>query len=110
LAAGAVTLAAASGAAAAAQERKKVVEEPKKGDGPKQAERTFTGESKEGKIQEALDQALGALGKALGDGGVADAQATWKVATVGGLMGGIVGARGVKVTITATRTPDWPSK
>ena len=103
-AAGAVTLAVAS--EGAAQERKKAGgEEPKK-----QVERTFEGESKEGKFQDALDRAVAELGKALGDGGVSDAQAAWKIAAVTGVSGGITGARSVKVTITATRTPDWPKK
>lgn len=72
--------------------------------------RTFDGESKDGKLQEALDKALEQLDKALSEGGVADAQAAWKVADVTGTRGGMTGAKTVKVKISATRTPPWVNK
>jgi hypothetical protein len=59
-------------------------------------------------LQEALDAALNELGEALGEGGVADAMATWKIGEVTGESGGIAGFRMLKVTITASRTPEWP--
>ena len=94
-AAGAATVAAAVPPAAAA--------EPAKG-----KERTYEGESRAGKLQEALDQALGKLGGDLGAGGVADGLATWKLAEVTGQQGGFAGFHSVKVKISATRSPDWP--
>lgn len=70
-------------------------------------QRTYEGESKAGKIQDALDEALNKLDKDLNEGGVADALASWKVLDVTGKRGGFVGFRSVKVTISATRSPDW---
>jgi hypothetical protein len=73
----------------------------------KKVERTYEGDSKDGKVQEALDNALVKLDKDLPEGGVADASASWKLAEVSGQRGGLPGFRSVKVKITATRTPDW---
>ncbi len=70
--------------------------------------RLFEGESPEGDLQKALQAALGKLDKALAEGNVADASATWKITQVSGTRGGITGARGVNVTISAIRTPEWP--
>jgi hypothetical protein len=55
-------------------------------------ERTFDGESADGKLQAALDKALEQLDKALGEGGVRDATATWKVAAIGGKRGTFKGS------------------
>jgi hypothetical protein len=74
------------------------------------SERRFDGVSKDGQLQSALDEALRQLGQALGDGGVADAMATWTITGVTGQRGGIVPFNTVKVTITATRTPPWSKK
>jgi hypothetical protein len=74
---------------------------------PGSHERTFEGTAKNGNVQDALDDALKQLDKALAEGGVADAQATWKISGVTGQRGGITGSRTAKVTITATRSPDW---
>ncbi|MFT3880585.1 MAG: hypothetical protein QM703_13090 [Gemmatales bacterium] len=70
-------------------------------------ERTFEGSSKSGKLQKALNAALKELNKALGEGKVADASATWKLATVSGNVGGIAGLNRLTVTIKATRQPAW---
>ena len=70
-------------------------------------ERTFEGDSKTGNIQEALEMATKKLSGALGDGGAADATATWTVQHVTGMVGGLVPPHSVKVTITARRTPPW---
>lgn len=70
-------------------------------------ERTFTGKSDSGNLQEALDAALGQLGSALGDGGAADALANWAIDGVRGERGGFAGLHGVEVTIKATRSPAW---
>ena len=61
-------------------------------------------------VQGALDNALEQLDKALPEGGVRDAMATWKVAAMTGQRGGIAGLRTVKVTITAVRSPEWQKK
>ncbi len=74
---------------------------------PAAMDRTFEGQSKDGKLQAALDEALMQLDKAVGEGGVADAMSTWTITKVTGQRGGIAGLRSVKVTITATRTPPW---
>jgi hypothetical protein len=71
-------------------------------------ERTYEGESRAGKLQEALDQALGTLSAELGAGGVADGLASWKLADITGQLGGFAGFHTVKVKIKATRSPDWP--
>lgn len=73
-------------------------------------ERTFEGESTDGKLQEALDGALKQLGKALAEGGIADALATWKLAGVTGQRGSIAGLHTVTATITATRSPEWGNR
>jgi hypothetical protein len=70
-------------------------------------ERTFEGESRDGKLQGALDEALKQLDMALGEGGVKDGLATWKITGVTGQRGGFAGFLTVKVTITATRGPEW---
>ena len=70
-------------------------------------ERTFEGSSKSGKLQKALNGALKALNKALGEGKVADASASWRLAAVSGNVGGIAGLNKLTVTIKATRTPAW---
>ena len=72
--------------------------------------RRFEGQSNDGKLQAALDDALSQLDKALGEGGVADALATWTITGVTGQRGSIAGLRTVTVTITATRSPEWDSK
>jgi hypothetical protein len=94
--AGAATALAAAAPVAAA-------DEPAKG-----KERTYEGESRAGKLDEALGQALGKLSGDLGAGGVADGLAAWKLAEVTGQLGGFAGFHSVKVKITATRSPDWP--
>ena len=76
----------------------------------KSKERTYEGESRAGKLEEALSQALGKLSGDLGAGGVADGLASWKLAEVTGQLGGFAGFHSVKVKITATRSPDWPKK
>ena len=91
--------------AAAAAVPAQAVEEPAKG-----KERTYEGESRAGKLEEALSQALGKLSGDLGAGGVADGLATWKLAEVTGQLGGFAGFHSVKVKVTATRSPDWPKK
>jgi hypothetical protein len=70
-------------------------------------ERTFEGSSKSGKLQKALNGALKELNKALSEGKVADASATWKLASVSGNVGGIAGVNRLTVTIKATRQPGW---
>lgn len=96
-AAGAVTLAAVAAPAASAAD-------------PVKVERTFEGASASGKLQEALDKALSQMDKALGEGGVRDALGSWKLAGVIGQRGGIAGLNILKVTITATRSPEWEKK
>jgi hypothetical protein len=96
--AGAFTTAAALGREAGADEYKR-------GD-----ERSFEGESDDGKVQNALDNALGKVSAALPEGGVADASATWRLLALTGELGGIRGVRVVRVTIAAIRTPPWPKK
>jgi hypothetical protein len=73
-------------------------------------ERTFEGESEDGKLQAALDQALEQLDKALNEGGVRDATAAWKVAAISSGRGTFKGGRTVKVAISATRNPRWEKK
>ena len=94
---GAATVAAAAAPAAA--------EEPAKG-----KTRTYEGESRAGKLDEALTQALGKLSGDLGAGGVADGLADWKLAEVTGQLGGFAGFHNLKVKVTATRSPDWPKE
>jgi hypothetical protein len=71
------------------------------------SERIYQGESTDGKLQEALDRALQQLDGALGEGGVSDATASWKLFEVTGQRGGIAGFRSVQVKIATTRTPAW---
>jgi hypothetical protein len=73
-------------------------------------ERTFDGESEDGNLQTALDKALEQLDKALNEGSIRDASATWKVAAIGGERGTFKEGRTVKVAITATRSPQWDKK
>jgi hypothetical protein len=73
-------------------------------------ERTFEGESTDGQLQAALDKALEQLDKALSEGGVRDATATWKVAAISGVRGTFKEGRTVKVAISATRNPRWEKK
>ncbi|HQR07652.1 MAG TPA: hypothetical protein PLN21_12565 [Gemmatales bacterium] len=47
------------------------------------------------------------LNKALDEGKVADASATWKLASVSGNVGGIAGLNRLTVTIKAARQPGW---
>ena len=72
--------------------------------------RTFSGISAKGSIQDALADALKQLDRALGEGGVRDASATWKLAEVIGQSGGIAGLNRVEVKIAAVRVPEWPAK
>ncbi len=72
-----------------------------------QSERIYQGESAGGNLQEALDSALQQLDGALGEGGVSDATASWKIIEVTGQRGGIAGFRRVQVKIAAIRTPAW---
>ena len=62
----------------------------------------FSGTSKEGKFQEALDAAIAEASKKLSQGG-ADIQIEWKFDSASGVHGGITGERSVTVTITAKR-------
>jgi len=71
------------------------------------SERIYQGESTAGKLQEALDKALQQLGGELGEGGVSDAMASWKIIEVTGQQGGIAAFHSVQVKIAATRTPAW---
>lgn len=73
----------------------------------RKAERRFEGESKDGKLQEALDLALEQLDKAMGEGGVFDATGSWRLAEITGRRGGFAGQRSVRVTVAATRHPEW---
>lgn len=72
-----------------------------------QGERSYEGESAAGNIQEALDAALAKVSNDLGEGGVSDALATWKIDEVTGQLGGIAGFHSTKVTLIATRVPPW---
>ena len=75
-----------------------------------EGERLFEGESSNGKVQDAVDQALGKVSEALGEGGASDASATWRLLALTGDLGGIRGVRVVRVKIAAIRTPPWPKK
>ena len=70
-------------------------------------ERTFEGTSKSGKLQKALNAALKELNEALDKGKVANASASWKLASVSGNVDGIAGVNRLTVTIKATRQPAW---
>lgn len=74
---------------------------------PAPVERQFSGESARGNFQEALDAALAQLDKAMSEQGVADGMASWKIIEVSGNRGSFAGLQGVKVTISATRSPAW---
>lgn len=63
---------------------------------------TFTGESKKGNFQEALDAAIAAAQKALSKGG-ADIQIAWTLKSTTGVSGGIAPVKTVTVTISAHR-------
>lgn len=69
--------------------------------------RTYDGESRTGNLQEALDSALQQLDADLGEGGVYDAMASWKLVEITGQLGGIAGFDVVRVRISATRGPSW---
>jgi hypothetical protein len=69
--------------------------------------RTYEGESRNGILQEALNTALRRLDADLGEGGVRDGMASWVVTEISGERGGIAAFHGVKVKITALRTPKW---
>jgi len=71
------------------------------------SERIYQGESTDGKLQEALDKALQQLGGELGERGVSDAMASWKIIEVTGQRGGIAAFHSVQVKIAAIRTPAW---
>jgi hypothetical protein len=70
-------------------------------------QRTYEGESRDGNMQEAVDEVLQRLDADLGEGGVRDASASWVVTEISGERGGIAGFRRVKVKITASRSPKW---
>ena len=72
-------------------------------------ERTYVGESDEGNLQGALSKALQKLDSAVGEDGVRDASASWTLAEISGLYGGIAGFTKVKAKIVANRVPDWQS-
>jgi hypothetical protein len=72
-----------------------------------QSERIYLGESTVGNLQEALDNALQQLDGDLGEGGVSDGIASWKIIDVSGQRGGIAAFRSVQVKIAAVRTPPW---
>jgi hypothetical protein len=100
-------LLATTGAVAATAVLGKDAQADEKKGGP---ERYYEGEAPDGKLQDALDEALKKLGKDLPEGNVSDASATWRLLDVAGELGGISGARTINVKIAATRTPPWPKK
>ena len=67
-------------------------EYPKGYGGTRPDERVFEGESADDKLQAALEAALQKLDKALPEGNVADASASWRMPDVTGQRGGITGA------------------
>ncbi|PHS05080.1 MAG: hypothetical protein COA78_15690 [Blastopirellula sp.] len=69
--------------------------------------RKFIGVSNKGSLQDALNNAIAKLGKALGEGGVSDAMADWKIIKTEGTTGGIAGQNKVIITISAKRSPPW---
>jgi hypothetical protein len=70
-------------------------------------ERTYEGESWDGKLQEALERALQRLDADLSEGGVRDAFSSWVVTEISNDYGGFVGFCSVKAKITAKRSPEW---
>jgi hypothetical protein len=82
--------------------------DPKGYGGKRPDERLFEGESADDKIQTALEAALQKVDKALPEGNVSDASASWRILDVAGQRGGITGRRVIKVRIAATRQPPWP--
>ena len=70
-------------------------------------ERVYEGESRDGKLQEALEIAIQRLNADLGEGGVRDASASWVITEISGKYGGIAGFTSVKAKITAKRSPEW---
>lgn len=60
----------------------------------------FSGTSKNGDFQEALDLAIKAAADALGEGG-ADIQINWHLLLVSGVNGGFAGLRDLTVEICA---------
>jgi hypothetical protein len=89
----------------AAQESKQIIS-AREGN-PMSVERIFDGQSTEGDLQEALNNALQRLSEDLGKDGVRDASASWIVTEIAGNRGGFAGFHSVKVSITAKRTPEW---
>ena len=72
-----------------------------------QQARMFIGVSNKGSLQGALDDAIAQMTKALGEGGVADAQASWEIVNTNGVVGGFAGQNKVTITISAKRVPPW---
>lgn len=70
-------------------------------------DRTYSGESDSGSLQDAISEALQKLEAALGEDGVRDASASWILAEVSGTYGGIANFNKVKAKIIAKRSPDW---
>lgn len=70
-------------------------------------ERTYEGESQDGNLQKALEDALHRLAADLGEGGVRDASASWVVSEIAGEHGGFTGLHSVTVKISTIRTPEW---
>lgn len=70
-----------------------------------ESELTYEGESVEGKLQDALDKALGQLDTDLEKmREVSHPMASWKIVEITGQRGGIAKLNIVKVKINATRT------
>src|SRR4051794_31495150 len=107
--AGGIIAVGSSEAEAQREARKKDDQEYPKGyGGTRPDERVFEGESADDKLQAALEAALQKLDKALPEGKVSDASASWRLLDVAGQRGGITGRRVIKVRIAATRQPPWP--
>lgn len=70
-------------------------------------ERVYRGKSKDGKLQDALNEALQQLGKDVSEGGIRDGLASWKLIEITGEYGGIAGFHSIDVMITAKRSPAW---
>ncbi len=69
--------------------------------------REFVGLSRRGAFSEALDDALGKMGRAINEGGVRDGMAEWELRTISGRVGGFAGFNELSVSITAHRSPPW---